>query len=102
MTTEQIIKALECCCTPSFSCDECPYCNDSHCPTNLRKDAVALIKEQQAEIERLKLEKEGAEAGAMEAIKELQAQVENLKKENKYLRERLAEEAEINEDMKGK
>ncbi len=32
-------------------------------------------------------------------IKELQAHNENLQKENKYLRERLAEEAEIKEDM---
>jgi hypothetical protein len=32
-------------------------------------------------------------------IKELQAHNENLKRENKYLRDRLAEEAEIKEDM---
>ena len=39
---------------------------------------------------------------ALALIKELQAHNENLAKENKYLRERLAEEAEIKEDMKGK
>lgn len=36
---------------------------------------------------------------ALALIKELHAHNENLKKENKYLRERLAEEAEIKEDM---
>jgi hypothetical protein len=39
---------------------------------------------------------------ALALIDEQQAQIENLKKENKYLRERLAEEAEIKEDMEGK
>lgn len=39
---------------------------------------------------------------ALALIKDLQAHNENLKKENKYLRERLAEEMEHKEDMKGK
>jgi fructose-specific phosphotransferase system component IIB len=38
---------------------------------------------------------------ALALIKELQAHNENLKKENKYLRERLAEEMEHREDMEG-
>lgn len=60
------------------------------------------IQKQQAEIKRLELEKAGAEAGARMFVKELQAQIENLQKENKYLRERLAEEAEHKKDMEGK
>lgn len=77
MNTEQIIKALEC-----FASDDdcvgraCSYFTVG-CEKIMAKDALALIKE-------------------------LQAHNENLKKENKYLRERLAEEAEIKEDMKGK
>jgi FtsZ-binding cell division protein ZapB len=39
---------------------------------------------------------------ALALIKELQAQIENLKKENKYLRESLADERKHKEDMKGK
>lgn len=60
------------------------------------------IQKQQAKIERLELEKAGAEAGARMFVEELQAQIENLKKENKYLRESLADEREHKEDMKGK
>jgi hypothetical protein len=39
---------------------------------------------------------------ALALIKEIQAHNENLKKENKYLRESLADEREHKEDMKGK
>lgn len=76
MNTEQIIKAMECCFS-NGSCDGCPYTERVDCRRELERNALALIKE-------------------------LQAHNENLKNENKYLRERLAEEAEIKEDMKGK
>ena len=79
MNTEQIIKALECC-GADDDCvgEECPYyANCQFCITRISKDALALIKE-------------------------LQAHNENLKKENKYLRESLADEREHKEDMKGK
>ena len=84
MTTEQIIKALECCANNPFErglskCNECPYIENGNCHLGitLLNDALALIKE-------------------------LQAHNENLKKENKYLRESLADEREHKEDMEGK
>jgi regulator of replication initiation timing len=151
LNAEQVIKALECCDGTLDGCEDCPYNKDGiGCKYRLPTDALALIKEQQAdnekltinmnaygltaknlaeeidslteqlrqaveaveweknkanrlqkENERLKLEKEGAEAGAMMFVKELQAHNENLKKENKYLRERLAEEMEHKKDMEG-
>jgi hypothetical protein len=51
MTTEQILKALECC--SKDDCDNCPN-GFGNCYANLAGYALALIKEQQAEIERLK------------------------------------------------
>ena len=78
--TEQIIKALELCINNSIlqeNCEHCPYIRKSaNCMDELIQDVIALIKE-------------------------LQAHNENLKKENKYLRERLADEREHKEDMKG-
>jgi PHP family Zn ribbon phosphoesterase len=71
MNAEQIIKALEHCINNPL-CDNCPV-GVSNC--HITEDALALIKE-------------------------LQAHIENLKRENKYLRERLAEEMEHKEDMR--
>jgi regulator of replication initiation timing len=75
MTTEQIIKVLEKAYDHNHKLEE-----DLKIELNITK----------------------ALKNALALIKELQAHNENLKKENKYLRERLAEEAEIKEDMKGK
>ena len=50
MNTEQIIKALEYCINNDL-CDNCPV-GVSKC--HILEDALALIKEQQKEIERLK------------------------------------------------
>ncbi len=76
MTPEQIIKALECC-SGIQRCIDCPYTKVDKCAEKSARDTIALIKE-------------------------LQAQNENLKKENKYLRESLADEREHKEDMEGK
>lgn len=79
MNTEQIIKALECCGSNPPKCSICDYRGKiwgKDCYDYLKADALALIKE-------------------------LQAHNENLKKENKYLRESLADEREHKEDMKG-
>jgi hypothetical protein len=61
MNTEQVIKALERCKSfrDFYACDNCPYGNavladDESCTNRMSQDALALIKEQQAEIERLK------------------------------------------------
>ena len=173
MNTEQIIKALECCYTnDSDDCYNCPYTAEStpemFCDKKLERDALALIKEQQAQNENLKKENKklldenkplnlrlqtplspnqlntdiynknleaqikeqeerikeleaqdtervkhiqtlndcriAAEEQARNAnaeIEELRAYNETLQRENKYLRERLAEEAELKEDMEG-
>lgn len=95
MNTEQIIKALECCFV-SKSCEGCPYeCGDSVCIDRLKRDALALIKELQGQIVGLNSAIETLQGVA----KDYEHHNENLKKENKYLRERLKEEAEHKEDM---
>ena len=101
MNTEQVIKALECC--SKDDCDNCPN-GFGNCYANLAGYALALIKEQQAQIKVLEADRNNYKEWYVQAvgeIKELQAQNENLLKENKYLRERLAEEMEHKEDMEG-
>lgn len=54
MTREQVIKGLECCASNITCQDDCPYyleCTDDQ--QALMKDALALIREQQEEIQRL-------------------------------------------------
>jgi regulator of replication initiation timing len=75
MTTEQIIKALEKEYDRHHKLEE-----DLNIELNIAKNLKNTLA----------------------LIKELQAHNENLKKENKYLRERLAEEMEHKEDMEGK
>lgn len=55
MTDNEIIKALECCMTDT--CSECPF-TFAGCIDTLPKEAIKLIKRQQAEIERLEYEKQ--------------------------------------------
>ncbi len=50
ITNEEIKKALECCASDDYTCEDCLF--DS-C-RQLTKDAIDLINRQQAEIERLK------------------------------------------------
>ena len=52
MTGEQVIKALECC-TKKYGCRDCPLANDDLCRITINKEALNLIKRQQAEIEAL-------------------------------------------------
>lgn len=79
MTTEQIIKALECCFI-NQNCNGCSMYNG----IKPQKDCLEI-----------------ACKNALALIKELQAHNENLKKENKYLRESLADEREHKKDMEG-
>lgn len=111
MNTEQVIKALEHC-SANRDCKLCSYHKCIACVDILLKDALALIKEQQAEIEKYKKladlnEQDNKDTCELlfkeeDKNKELQAHNENLKRENKYLREKLAEEMEHKEDMEGK
>ena len=45
---EKVIRGLKCCIDPNVSCCECPYYNYGHCdPDDVRRDALALLREQQ-------------------------------------------------------
>ena len=57
MTDKDIIKALECC-TKKYGCRDCPLTYDDRCLTRINKEASSLTKRQQAEIERLKMERQ--------------------------------------------
>lgn len=96
MNTEQIIKGLE----ESVKKIEAHY-DARNIPKEKRpsenKKALALIKKLLAENTGLKTALE-----TMRGVAEsYEHHNENLKKENKYLRERLAEEMEHREDMEG-
>ena len=60
MTDKTIIKALECCLEPTKNCKCCPFyvggCGDGF--DKSKEGALYLIKRQQAEIERLKAERD--------------------------------------------
>lgn len=59
MTDNEIIKALECCCTlEGVGCRNCPQydIHSAMCVKNLIRNALDLINRQKAEIERLKAE----------------------------------------------
>lgn len=96
MNTEQIIKSLE----ESVKKIEAHY-DARNIPKDKRpsenKKALEIIKELLAENTGLKTALETLR-GVAESYEHHN---ENLKRENKYLRERLAEEAEHKEDMEG-
>jgi chromosome segregation ATPase len=96
MTAEQIIKALECCFS-NGSCDGCPYTERVDCRRELERNALALIKELQGQIVGLN----SALDALRDVAKDYENHNENLKRENKYLRESLADEREHKEDMEG-
>ena len=51
MDREKVIKGLECCNQVEEGCEVCPYYNDFNgCMLELREDALALLKEQEAVI----------------------------------------------------
>lgn len=58
MTDERIVRALECCVEGDTFCygcgEDCPFMDVDMCTVILRRETLALIKRQQAEIERLK------------------------------------------------
>lgn len=72
MTDEQVIKALECCGNIIVSsCKDCPFHEkyNANCVRELTKEALDLIKRQQAEIERYKTLYEDLKAENLETIK---------------------------------
>lgn len=100
MTTEQIIKALECHLSTGIECYQatCPLIDDEKCRVTLKNAVMTFVKDMLAENAGLKTALE-----TMKGVAEsYEHHNENLKKENKYLRERLAEEMEHKEDMEGK
>jgi RNA polymerase subunit RPABC4/transcription elongation factor Spt4 len=49
MDREKVIKGLECCNQVEEGCEVCPYYNDFNgCMLELREDALAMLKEQEA------------------------------------------------------
>ncbi|MBQ6929019.1 MAG: hypothetical protein IJN27_01765 [Oscillospiraceae bacterium] len=76
----EIIKALECC--KNDDCDNCPN-TFGNCYSNLAGAALDLINRQQAEIERLKTEKDNLIKTYAEC------QVENIKEFVKELKEEI-------------
>lgn len=58
MTTDEIKRGLECCLNPELNCcNDCPYNNNgrlSCLESEMLKDALNLINEQENEIKRLK------------------------------------------------
>ena len=96
MNTEQIIKALECFWHRILTSKLAEKVTEDEITAII--NAVIIIKEQQKELtfcydKLTELEKE---------CLGLSLHNITLKKENKYLRESLAEEAKIKEDMEGK
>jgi hypothetical protein len=62
LNKEQIIKALECCASEKYICEQCPIeqkiKDDCECGEVVARNALALIKELTEENERLRAEKE--------------------------------------------
>jgi len=77
---EKVINGLECC-SQEIKCGFCPYWNDDTegfaCSTNLAKDALALLKEQEEEIENLKQTAQSMMEGVC-LLKEQEAEKENI------------------------
>lgn len=89
MTDSEIVKALECHSRPSNSCgSNCPYlmCEEVMCTKKLSKDALDLIKRQDAEIKKLRYN--------LEAVLDERADHSEAYKE---FADRLKEKAKVNE-----
>lgn len=61
MNDAEIIKGIETCADDKIKCEVCPYFNKKspECVGTMCKDALDLIKRQQAEIEKLKVVEHG-------------------------------------------
>lgn len=80
MTDEQVIKALELC--NNGICKGCPYYDVKCCMAVCRRDALNLIKQQQAEIEKLTAENKKIHKAWSE---DLQDKIKSLHKLNEQL-----------------
>lgn len=101
MTDSDIIKALECCTGKEGGCNGCIFNDEDDiycwsCEWELKNAAMEVIKRQQAEIERLKAEKDNLirnyKECAMEAVKEF---AERLKAKVTYFEYRLEDGDEL-------
>ena len=97
MTDKEIIKALECCYRKGGTpCRDCPFNKFEDCNDVLMADYVFnLIKRQQAEIERLKIENQAFRSAAnsyklhynearTEAVKEFAKRLKKVWWDNRY------------------
>ncbi len=96
MTDNEIIKALECCCSEEIQCRNCPLPQNVkdglECGTVIAKECLDLINRQKAEIE----DKEETIQFADNEIKKLNAEIYGLKTANEKMYEAGKEqEAEI-------
>lgn len=88
MTDSDIIEALECCLNAeSESCNDCKYSGYSACVELMVCEAVALIKRQQAENERLKAELDALVRNYKERAMEAVRDFAGLLKERAYTAE---------------
>ena len=95
---EQIIKALECCASPEYLCEECPIDqnkkDDCICGQFLAKNALAIIKELTEENERLRAERDVLDS----LVKDLRGRNKGLQSANESLAKDLGIlEDELNE-----
>ena len=72
MNPEDVMRALEVC--VEGVCDACPYNEKPGCLDDMMMDALALLRENDAEIERLKLEYAGFEGATKQIIEMLKAE----------------------------
>lgn len=88
---EKVINGLEHCSSRLCPCDQCAYwnpnrtINDECCGEKLSRDAIELLKEQQAEIKALREEKEKTESNFIEYVDEKREEVEELNAKIKRL-----------------
>lgn len=82
MTDNEIIKALEVHSGTEDPCtNKCPYSGDPYCGSKMAKDALSLIKNQMAEIERLQQKYELSEAEREANVKGFAETLETVRAE---------------------
>ena len=89
MTENEIIKALECC-TTGKKCRECIMKDEDSCMSKIRKNALALINRQKAEIDILIRKKDTLR----DEIAEQQAEIERYLHSIKLLEKDVADARE--------